>query len=219
MIDDLLPANVVSIERWDDDPLARLLPEETAQFGRAIESRTKEFATTRSCARLALAKMGVPAVPILRGPNREPLWPDGVIGSITHCRGYRAASVAMQSHLLAIGIDAEIHESLPDEVLQHVCLDQEMAWLTKAPPGTHWDRVLFSVKESVYKAWFPLTQRWLGFEDVAVIIRPTEGTFQARLLVPSPSIGGHPLTQFTGRFLVRQGLVLTATVLAHRSVP
>ena len=213
MMEELLPSNVASVELCDDDPFACLLPEEAAQFGWAIESRTHEFTTARSCARRALGKLGLPNTPILRGPMREPLWPSGVVGSITHCQGYRAAAVAMQSGVLSIGIDAEIHDRLPAEVLERVCVEQEIAWLAKAPQGTHWDRVLFSAKESVYKAWFPLTQRWLGFEDVAITFQPAEETFHASLLVDPPEIGGQALTGFTGRFMVRNGLVLTATIV------
>ncbi len=44
------------------------------------------------------------------------------------------------------------------------------------PPGPSWDRLLFSAKESVYKAWFPLTGRWLGFEEAAITINPADGT-------------------------------------------
>jgi 4'-phosphopantetheinyl transferase EntD len=219
MMGDLLPSNVVSVERWDDDPCACLLPEEAVQFDRAIESRTREFATARSCARLALSRLGLPAAPLLSGPKREPLWPPGVVGSITHCRGYRAVAVAMQSGLLALGIDAEVHEELPAEVLERVCVEQEIAWLPKAPGGVHWDRVLFSAKESVYKAWFPLTQRWLGFEDVAVTFGPNDGTFHACLLIAPPEIDGQTVKGFTGRFLIRKGLVLTATVVPGPTPP
>jgi 4'-phosphopantetheinyl transferase EntD len=210
MIEDLLPSEVASAELYGDDPFALLLSEEAAQLGSAVESRTKEFTTARVCARRALTQLGLPATPILRGPNREPLWPAGVVGSITHCKGFRAAVVAKQPDLLSVGIDAEIHEALPAEVVHHVCLETEIAWLADAPKEIHWDRVLFSAKESVYKAWFPLTQRWLGFEDVAVTLRPADGTFHARLLVDAPVVDGQTLVEFHGRFMVNRGLVLTA---------
>jgi 4'-phosphopantetheinyl transferase EntD len=74
----------------------------------------------------------------------------------------------------------------------------------------HWDRLLFSAKESVYKAWFPLANRWLGFEDAVLAIDPCRRSFEARLLVPGPALAGGRLTMFSGRWLVRDGLVLTA---------
>jgi 4'-phosphopantetheinyl transferase EntD len=73
-----------------------------------------------------------------------------------------------------------------------------------------WDRVLFSAKESVYKAWFPLMRCWLGFEEACVSIDPADGTFTARLLVDGPVLGGRRLDVFTGSWLVRDGLIVTA---------
>jgi 4'-phosphopantetheinyl transferase EntD len=219
MLRELLPAYVASDEQWDDDPRARLLPEEAAQIGGAVESRTREFTIARSCARRALVQLGLPEAPILRGSNREPIWPPGVVGSITHCKGFCAAVVGWESDLLSLGIDAETHEELPADLLVHTCLEPEIAWLASAPQGIHWDRVLFSAKESIYKAWFPLTHRWLGFEDVALTFAPAEGTFLARLLVDSPAIDGHALTEFAGRFIVRRGLILTATLVPRQAIP
>jgi 4'-phosphopantetheinyl transferase EntD len=213
MLKDLLPAEVVSVAVRGDDPSACLLPEEAAQFGWAVESRLREFTTARTCARQALRNLGFPSTPILRGLKREPIWPPGVVGSITHCRGYRAAAVARQLDMLTVGVDAEVHEELPDGVLEQVAGDQERAWLGEAPGAIHWDRLLFCAKESVYKAWFPLTGRWLGFEDAVVTFNPVEGTFHARLLVTPPRVDGCHLRGFSGRFLVREGLVLTAIAL------
>jgi 4'-phosphopantetheinyl transferase EntD len=86
--------------------------------------------------------------------------------------------------------------------------------LAAAAPGVCWDRVLFSAKESVYKAWFPLARRWLDFTEADVTIDPAGGTFRARLLVDGPVAGGRPVTGFTGRWLAADGLVLT-TVTAR----
>jgi 4'-phosphopantetheinyl transferase EntD len=71
--------------------------------------------------------------------------------------------------------------------------------------------VLFSAKESVYKAWFPLARRWLGFEEARLAFDPERGTFTARLLVGDlPSVAGREVTGFSGRYAVVGGLVLTA---------
>lgn len=209
----LLPAEVACVEVRGDDPSAYLFPEEAAELSAAVASRMREFTTARTCARRALQKLGLPATPLLRGPQREPLWPDGVVGSITHCRGYRAAAVAKRLNVLTVGIDAEIHEQLPDGILEQVSVTEERAWLADAPAGVHWDRMLFSAKESVYKAWFPLTGRWLGFEDAAVTFDPAAGTFHARLLVAAPALADGVLTGFSGRFVVQDGLLVTAIAL------
>jgi 4'-phosphopantetheinyl transferase EntD len=213
VIETLLPAGVVSVEAFEDDPDAVLFPAEEATLGRAVEKRRREFTTGRVCAHRALRELGVPVGPVLPGPRREPVWPAGVVGSITHCAGYRAAAVARSDRIVTVGIDAEPNDDVPAGVLDAVARPDERAWvaaLRSRQPEVCWDRLLFSIKESIYKAWFPLARRWLGFEDAAVTVDAAAGTFAARLLVPGPSLAGGELTGFTGRWLASNGLVLTA---------
>ena len=209
MIERLLPPAVSSEAERHDVADAALFPEEVALMRGATEARRREFATARHCARTALARLGIAAMPILRGVKREPLWPEGVVGSITHCRGYRAAAVALAKDVVTVGIDAEPDDRLPHGVERRVLRDEEREWLVRAPAGVPWDRVIFSAKEAIYKAWFPLTRRWLGFEDAIVAIDAESGVFHARLLVDNPPSPG----EFAGRFLVEDGLVLTAIAL------
>jgi 4'-phosphopantetheinyl transferase EntD len=100
-------------------------------------------------------------------------------------------------------------------MLELIALDKERARLDCLPGalGVSWDRLLFSAKESVYKTWFPLTQRWLGFESADIAIDPREGTFTARLLVEGPLVKGAPLTMLNGRWLADHGLLVTAIVV------
>jgi 4'-phosphopantetheinyl transferase EntD len=140
-----------------------------------------------------------------------------VVGSITHCRGYRAAAVANRTDLAGLGIDAEPHGALPKGVAGQVMLADEQDRLTglaATHPGVHWDRLLFSAKESVYKAWYPLTGRWLGFEEVRLSFDPAASTFQAEILVDGHRTdGGEPLSDLAGRFLIERDLVLTAVTV------
>jgi 4'-phosphopantetheinyl transferase EntD len=215
VIEEILPAEVVVAEAHDDPLEATLFPEEEALLARAVGKRRREFTTARFCARRALAELGLPAMPLLPGPKGEPQWPAGITGSITHCEGYRAAAVARTTAVLTVGIDAEPHGELPNGVLEAVSLPEERAWLSelrRAHPTVWWDRLLFSAKESVYKAWFPVARRWLGFEDASIILDPA-GTFSARLLVPGPQVGDCELSEFAGQWLARDGLVLTAIAL------
>lgn len=219
MIEKILPAGVECAEAFGDDEDVVLFPEEDALLGRAVEKRRREFTTARGCARRALAALGVPPAPILSGEHGTPRWPPGNVGSITHCPGYRGAAVARSSDVLTIGIDAEPDDVLPDGVLDAVSGPGERARLRElsaAAPGPCWDRLLFSAKESVYKAWFPLTRRWLGFEDAEIsfdIAEVASGTFDARLLVGDVNVGGSPLSGFSGRWLACDGLLLTAIVV------
>jgi 4'-phosphopantetheinyl transferase EntD len=216
MIEDLLPAAVSAAEMFTDPPDVRLFPEEEALLARAVEKRRREFATARACARIALARFGVPPGPILPGERGAPGWPPGIVGSITHCAGYRAAAVAAASDVATIGVDAEPDGVLPEGVLKAVSLPDERARLddlASAAPGTNWDRLLFCAKEATYKAWFPLARRWLGFEDADITIDPCAGTFQVRLLVAAPTVGDQPLAGFTGRWLARDGLIVAAITM------
>jgi 4'-phosphopantetheinyl transferase EntD len=214
VLEQILPPQVAVAEAFGELPGAELFPEEEAAIARAVPRRRREFATARGCARAALAKLGEPPVPILRAPEGAPLWPAGVAGSITHCDGYRAAAVARTSDIAAVGVDAEPDEALPGGVLDVVSLPRErahIAGLSGRQPGVaHWDRLLFCAKESVYKAWFPLAQRWLGFEEAEVVIDADGGTFTARLLVPGPLVAGSPLTCLHGRWRAGHGLVAAA---------
>ena len=216
MIEELLAPGVVGVDVRGDCLDAALHPAEEALAARCVEARRREFTTGRACARLALARLGHGVSPVGRGERGEPQWPDGTVGSITHCADYRAAAVARAVDLAAIGIDAEPDEPLPEDIVEYIVCAAErrhLADLNRSARGPCWDRLVFSAKESVYKAWFPLARRWLGFEDAAVTIDPTEASFQARLAVPGPVVAGRRVQVFTGRWLARDGLVLTTVTL------
>jgi 4'-phosphopantetheinyl transferase EntD len=213
MLEEILPASVAVREVRGDIAEAALFPQEQEVIGRAVEKRRREFRTARACARAALSQLGVEPQAIPSGERGAPQWPAGTVGSITHCDGYRAAALALEADLATIGIDAEVDAALPDGVLDDVALPEErraLQLLARQEPGLNWDRLLFSIKESVYKAWFPLAERWLGFEDARVAIDPDRRSFGARLLVPGPQLEGVELSGFSGRWLARDGLLLAA---------
>jgi 4'-phosphopantetheinyl transferase EntD len=160
-------------------------------------------------------------VPILKGDKGEPCWPEGVVGSLTHCEGFRGAAVGRRREVRSVGIDAEPHDVLPKGVLDAVSLPRERTELSGLPTGLHWDRILFCAKEATYKAWFPLTHRWLGFEDAHISFDVDAldgdgtgvGTFRSQILIDPAAESGPPLTTLDGRWSVRDGLALTAIVL------
>ena len=224
MIEELLPDAVVTVEAYGhEDADTPLHPEEAALVARAVAKRRREFAVVRSCARRAMEKLGVPPQPILTGERGAPRWPAGLAGSMTHCDGYCAAALVRATDLASLGIDAEVHAPLPENVLPSVALPAEadrLRGLAAERPDIHWDRLLFSAKESVYKAWFPLTGRWLDFSEADIDIRAGDsdsraGRFDARLLVPGPVVGGRRLERFEGRWIVGRGLVATAVTVPH----
>jgi 4'-phosphopantetheinyl transferase EntD len=219
LIEQILPGTVAAVDMFADPPDATLLPEERAAVAKAVEKRRLEYTTVRVCARAALVRLGLPPVPIVPGQRGAPRWPDGVAGSMTHCAGYRAAAVARIADVASVGIDAEPDEPLPDGVLEAVAFGAEptmLRELARHDAGVSWDRLLFSAKESVYKTWFPLTRRWLGFEEAAISIDPAGGTFTADLLVEGPVVDGTRCDRFEGRWIAKDGLVVTAIVLPSR---
>jgi 4'-phosphopantetheinyl transferase EntD len=216
LIEAILPDSVAAADAFDDSGGIRLFPEEEAAISRAVDKRRREFTTARACARQALARLGLPEVPIIPGERGAPQWPPGVVGSMTHCCGYRAAALARASDIVTIGVDAEPDDVLPDGVQDAIVADGEPAMLARlmaGQPRVSFDRLLFSAKESVYKAWFPLARRWLGFKDATIDISPSDGRFTATLLVPGPVVNGAPLTGFEGRWIASNGLVVTAITI------
>lgn len=193
----LLPPAVVLRESTGPVPSVVSLPEERALAASFAEVRRREFLATRHLARSALGELGHPDAVVRIGPHRAPVWPAGIVGSITHCAGYRAVALARADDLRSLGIDAEPAVPLDDGVAEQVLLPAEAARLRDPLEST----VVFSAKESVYKAWHPLTGGWLGFEDVEVVLG--DGTFGARVAEATLS----------GRFVVRDGLVLTAVTV------
>lgn len=191
-----------------------LYPGEESAVSRAVPKRRREFTVARSCARQALRRLGAPAGAIPKGPAGEPQWPPGVVGSITHCAGFAAAAVAWQARLPTLGIDAEPNEPLPDGVLGLTASAGEIAplhSLAAAEPRVQWGRLLFCAKEALYKAWYPVQQRWLGFEDVDVRLDPA-GRFHCRVLAPGVDAG--PFAECSGRWALDDDILLAAVSLS-----
>ncbi|MPZ65265.1 MAG: 4'-phosphopantetheinyl transferase superfamily protein [Pseudonocardiaceae bacterium] len=213
----LLPAAAACAELRGAGQQLPVHPEEAPFVAGAIPARRREFAAARGCARRALAELGIEPVAILPGDRREPCWPPGVVGSLTHCTGYCAAAVAGEDEIAALGIDAEINEVLPEGVHDSVATSNErdlLRTLAQRDPTVCWDRVLFSAKESVYKAWYPMARRWLGFLDVALHIDPAAGTFTARIVLDQTR-GNRKISRLAGRWAADDGLIRTAAWL-HR---
>ena len=210
----ILPVAIAVEETDEDVSESELFIEEKAQAVDAVRSRRREFATVRFCARQALGQLGYPPVPILSGRRREPIWPDGIVGSMTHCDGYRAAAVASKADMAAVGIDAEINEPLPVEVAELIMSENEaqaIRYLVSSEPYVAWDRLLFSIKESIFKTWFPLTESWLDFTQCEVSIEAS--TFAGHLRIPAPAFNGIDLSCIRGRWTVCRRHLLTAALV------
>jgi 4'-phosphopantetheinyl transferase EntD len=187
----LVPDHVVTAESRPGGRHPALLPEERPLVANAVERRRREFEEGRDCAHRVLSRLGWAGFPVLSGKNREPLWPPGVIGSITHCDGYVAAAAGRVADLRGIrglGIDAEVRSPLAPEVGRLVLTEREQV-LMSTPEGATHATSIFSAKEAIYKCWFPLTGRWLDYQDAEIDLDVGTGRFEVRLL---PSAAGPP---------------------------
>jgi len=187
----LLPPDVTISEKCrssdqmrDGRSWALLSEQERLLVRDAAASRRDDLADGRILAHSALQLLGADVPVIDRGKRGEPIWPAGVIGSITHCEGFVAAAVTRTTCYRGIGIDVEPAAGLPFGVLGEITSREErahLAALTHLYPSTPWDRLLFCAKEACYKTWFPCERTWLGFEDAEVRLNPVNGTFKVEL--------------------------------------
>lgn len=197
------------------DRTVPLFPDEERFIRTALESRRREFTTARGCAREALILLGRSPVAIPPGVEGEPQWPDGVVGSITHCRGYRAAAVADSEAFTAIGIDAEPHAQLRPGVLSVIGATSEIEWVRERlhrSPGIAWDRLLFCMKEAAFKAWAPLVAGTLGFQDALISMGPAGQDFTASLCDGNLQRGGRTSSDLPGKWIVAENLIVAAVV-------
>lgn len=151
---------------------ADLLPPEPDAVARAIPKRRAEFAAGRRAARLALNKAGLPSGAIPQGAKRAPVWPKGVTGSITHYNGLALACVAGSDRIKRLGLDLAEASDFPENLRDQILLTPQEQRQTGLEA-----RITFSVKESVFKAFFADVGVYFGFDAVEVVPSPTAETF------------------------------------------
>jgi enterobactin synthetase component D len=157
--------------------------EEQSLGPRAVERRRRYFSLGRAAARDALAELGIYGVAIERGPSGEPLWPGGVVGAISHAGDLGMAIVGSAVHYAGLGVDVEqLSRGLTARAARLVCTPSEFAWAEPEAGSSTRLTMLFSAKEAVFKALFPIEGVWLGFGDAELTWRPERSAFDARLL-------------------------------------
>lgn len=152
-----------------------LFPSEAAYAVSVVRTRAVEFAAGRKVARIALERTGLPAGEIPRR-GRLPVWPSSAVGSIAHTRTLAASIVGRATVHDGIGIDIEARTAVSPQVAERVLTSAEREWL----PAPEWRTMVFSGKEAIYKAVYPLTGEFLGFGDVELDIDAEAGEFRAR---------------------------------------
>lgn len=147
-----------------------LFPEEDAIIPNAIPKRFREFRSGRTAARRCLLELGIKPGPILMGEKREPVWPEGCVGTISHCGSYCLVMVSSSTDALSLGADIEKLGRVQPHLWPRIFTDAETGFLcTLAGPES--DRAataMFSAKEAFFKLQHPLTGLWLEFRDAEV---------------------------------------------------
>lgn len=179
----------------------------------AVERRRMEFTAGRTCARAVLEQHGIAECTLGMGPRREPLWPDGVVGSISHAAGYCVAAACTRTRMTGIGIDIEAATPLSETLFDLVCTPHESAWCQKQPERLAGllAKFLFSAKESVFKCLYPVFREELEFADVTVDIDLHAGRFIAH--ASRVALGIDTDIELHGRLACTSFLVMTSALL------
>ena len=211
-VEGLFPPGVIAFETRIGGTPEDLFPIEREHVVRAVDTRVAEFAAGRMCARAAMAVLGLESTPIPAGKDRAPIWPEGVVGSITHTDDYCVAVVGEAKQFAALGIDAESAGRLKPE-LWHLTLHTEERKVLLGMNGVAAQAqatVLFSAKEAFYKCQYARTRSWVGFEDV--IVRIKDDTFEVTVVEQTRPVF-QVQKRWTGRYFADEALILAGVAL------
>ncbi|MBF0279615.1 MAG: 4'-phosphopantetheinyl transferase superfamily protein [SAR324 cluster bacterium] len=174
--------------------------------------RRAEFLLGRACAHQALSAFRLSHLPILRNQNRAPIWPESIVGSISHTENWAVAAVGKQTDVKAIGIDIENLKRIVNFGIQrHVCVAEENEWLSQfgSDQFDTFLKIVFSAKESIFKCLNPLTGVYLDFLDARVALKEDSKEFEFTLLKDCGS--DFPVGfQYKGSYQIVKNLVLTS---------
>ena len=189
-------------------------PEELAELPRAVDSRRREYLAGRIAAHRAMEKLGLAARPVLSSRSRAPVWPRGLVGSLSHNATTCVAVVARASQVRSLGVDVEDDSPLPADLIATVCTLDERAWLASRPEVSRrlLAKLIFSAKEAVYKCQFPISRKVIDFTSVLVTPDMDTGQFEATFLEDAGAFRVHD--RLTGRFAISDHLIHTAMVFA-----
>jgi 4'-phosphopantetheinyl transferase EntD len=214
----LFPPGAVAADLREPGDPELLLPAEAGHMVTAVPKRAREFAAGRLCARRALAEFGIVDFPIKVADDRQPIWPDTMVGSITHTAGFCAAVVAERRRTAALGLDSEVVGAVNAEIWPSICVPFETAWVESLPASEQAAAVtlIFSAKEAFYKCQYPMARERLNFHDArvaAVAWGASDGAFQIHA-TQSLALGTRTALPMQGRYLFHEEFVTAGMGLA-----
>jgi 4'-phosphopantetheinyl transferase EntD len=166
----LFPAGALAAELREHGNPEWLFPQEAQFVAKAVLERVQEFSAGRACARVAMAEFGIRDFPLKMADDRQPIWPEELVGSITHTQGFCAAVAARKKEVAAIGMDCEVDGSVQTELWSAICTRRETGWLRSLPQAQQRSAatLIFTAKEAFYKCQYPLVRERLSFGDAWV---------------------------------------------------
>ncbi|MDD2136640.1 4'-phosphopantetheinyl transferase family protein [Pseudomonas kurunegalensis] len=191
----------------DDFQRAGIVP--SASLQRSVAKRQAEYLAGRVCARAALQRLdGRNYVPGTH-EDRSPIWPAGILGSITHGKGWAAAVVAAQGSCQGLGLDQEslLDDERAERLMGEILTPPELERLDCRQLGLT-VTLTFSLKESLFKTLYPLTRQRFYFEHAEVLEWSADGLARLRLLTDlSPQ--WQQGAELQGQFSVQDGHLLS----------
>lgn len=191
-------------------------PQEELLVEKAVDKRKREFRAGRNAAHALFQRLNIAHPHLLKGIQREPAWPAGWVGSISHTQGICVVMLASTRDALSVGLDVEQATALNPELREMICrpeeLEQIMRLRVEYGTAPAYEKLIFSAKESVHKTYFPLNHHTLDFLDARIDLDWQQQTFTAHILNPEPK-PKTPINHFEGRFLFYQDWIFTA--IAH----
>lgn len=199
------------------DPRAshyRPLAQESGAMARMAPVRKRAFAAGRAAAHACMLQLGGKVQPVLTTPDRAPLWPQGLTGSISHSQSCCIAVLGQTTDVRTLGVDVEEATGLDDDLTGIICTPAEKAWLSTRPRDRArlLAKLIFSAKECAYKCQYPVSKTLFGFDTFDITPDPDTGQFEATFLRDVPHFRAG--TQLCGRFVISDGLIVTAMTLA-----
>ena len=197
------PAAGTALTRVGDEQPDCPYPSERAVTAGASGRRRCEFLAGRACAHAALRAIGGDGLPIGRGAMREPLWPSGVVGSISHAGGLAGAVVAPAGAAWGVGLDIEVVGPPLDAAVERLVLSPaELSGTDGARrPDPERAKIAFAAKECVYKCLFPRTRWPLELHDAAIEVDTDRCRYRA-VVDERFRHDGVPLPPLQGRFAI-----------------
>ena len=212
---DLLPSTVAVSTSDPRRGWSGLHPDEVPATANMGALRRLEYTAGRQAAHGAMDQLSISDQPVVNGSDRAPIWPAGIVGSISHTSDYCIAVAAYDNDIHTVGLDIEPKRALCAELIYEICNREERDWLANQPVEQqgYLARLMFSAKECAYKCQYPLTKKLFGFKVLNIDLDLEEGSFSATFVQP---VGLFCMgCKLKGQFYIGHDVIMTTMAVEH----